>query len=67
MCGTIIGLAGAFALSQLLKSFLFGVTQHDPVVLVATPLVLVSVALTAMWVPARRASRVDPAAALRSE
>ena len=67
MCGTVIGLAGAFGLSQLLKGFLFGVTQHDPVVLVATPLVLVSVALTAMWVPARRASRVDPATALRSE
>jgi len=67
MCGTIIGLAGAFGLSQLLNGFLFGVTQHDPVVLVATPLVLVSVALTAMWVPSRRASRVDPATALRSE
>jgi len=67
MCGTFIGLAGAFGLSQLLKGFLFGVTEHDPAVLVATPLVLVSVALTAMWVPARRASRVDPATALRSE
>ena len=67
MCGTVIGLAGAFGLSQLLKGFLFGVTQHDPVVVVATPLVLVSIALTAMWVPARRASRVDPATALRSE
>ena len=67
MCGTLIGLAGAFGLSQLLKGLLFGVTPHDPLVLVVTPLILVTIALTAMWVPAHRAMLIDPATTLRSE
>ena len=67
LCGAVVGLAGAFGLSQVLKSFLFGVTPHDPLVLVATPVVLVAVALMAMWVPARRATKLNPAATLRSE
>ena len=67
LCGTIVGLAGAFGLSQVLKSFLFGVTPHDPLVLVVTPFALIAVALVAMWVPAQRATRLDPATTLRSE
>jgi putative ABC transport system permease protein len=67
LCGTVVGLAGAFGLSQLLRGFLFGVTPHDPLVLVATPFVLIAVALMAMWVPAYRATRLDPATTLRSE
>jgi ABC-type lipoprotein release transport system permease subunit len=50
-----------------LRSFLFGVTPHDPLVLVATPFALVAVAVVAMWVPAHRATRLDPAMTLRSE
>jgi putative ABC transport system permease protein len=67
LCGTVVGLAGAFGLSRVLRSFLFGVTPHDPLVLVVTPLVLIAVALMAMWVPAHRATRLDPATTLRSE
>jgi putative ABC transport system permease protein len=67
ICGTVIGLAGAFGLSQLLKNFLFGVTPYDPVVLVAVPVILVVVALVATWVPARHATRIDPAVTLRAE
>jgi ABC-type antimicrobial peptide transport system permease subunit len=67
VCGTVVGLAGAFWLSRVLRSFLFGVTPHDPLVLVATPVVLIAVALMAMWVPAHRATRLDLATTLRSE
>jgi ABC-type antimicrobial peptide transport system permease subunit len=67
LCGTSVGLAGAFGLSQVLRSFLFGVTPHDPLVLVVTPVVLIAVALMAMWLPAHRAARLDPATTLRSE
>jgi putative ABC transport system permease protein len=67
LCGTAVGLAGAFGLARVLRSFLFGVTPHDPLVLVVTPLVLIAVALMAMWVPAHRATRLDPATTLRSE
>ena len=67
LCGTSVGLAGAFGLSRVLRSFLFGVTPHDPLVLVVTPFVLIAIALVAMWVPAHRATRLDPATTLRSE
>ena len=49
------------------SSFLFGVTPRDPLVFVAVPLVLSAVALLAVWLPARRASRIDPIIALRAE
>lgn len=67
LCGTSVGLAGAFGLSRVLRSFLFGVTPHDPLVLVVTPVVLIAVALMAMWLPAHRATLLDPATTLRSE
>ena len=65
--GTVVGLAGAMLLTGLLKSMLFGVGAHDTVTFAAVPLVLVSVALLAAYLPARRASRMAPVEALRAD
>jgi predicted permease len=67
IAGVAIGLAAAFGLSRLLESFLFHVTPHDPFAFTVTPAVLAFVALVAVWIPAKRASRVDPVEALRHE
>ncbi|HET9400397.1 MAG TPA: ABC transporter permease [Candidatus Acidoferrales bacterium] len=65
--GLAIGAAGALAASRLLKSILFHVGGADPVALGAVTIVLLAAAFLACYLPARRASRVDPMAALRSE
>lgn len=65
--GIVLGLIAAAALSRLMTAFLFEVTATDPVVFVAAPLVLAGVALLAVWLPAYRASRVDPIEALRRD
>ncbi|HEV2843996.1 MAG TPA: ABC transporter permease, partial [Thermoanaerobaculia bacterium] len=64
--GLALGLAGAFALTRLLAGILFGVETTDPLTFVGVPIVLVLVTLAACWLPARRAARLDPLAALRS-
>jgi putative ABC transport system permease protein len=67
LIGVLIGGGGAFWLTHLLAGFLFGVKPLDPVSFIATPLVLSVVALFSIWMPAIRATRVDPMAALRIE
>ena len=65
--GTGLGLAVALAVTRLLAGFLHGVSPFDPATFIAVPLVLGATALFACWLPARRATRVDPMVALRSE
>jgi putative ABC transport system permease protein len=65
--GLAAGLAGALALTGVLSKLLYGVSATDPLTFVGVAVVLAAVALLANWIPARRAARVDPAIALRSE
>jgi putative ABC transport system permease protein len=65
--GVAIGFAGAFALSRSLRSLLYGVTPGDPLTFGLMAAGLVGVAVAACWIPARRATRVDPLVALRTE
>ncbi|MHC4308314.1 MAG: ABC transporter permease [Planctomycetota bacterium] len=67
LVGVIIGVAGALALTRLLKSFLYGVTTTDPVTFIAVSLLLIAVGLIACYIPARRATKIDPMSALRYE
>jgi putative ABC transport system permease protein len=67
LVGVVLGIAAAFGLTRFLASFLFGVKSWDPVVFIAVPLVLASVALLAVWLPATRASKLNPMQALRVE
>ncbi|HXV87300.1 MAG TPA: ABC transporter permease [Gemmatimonadales bacterium] len=65
--GAVIGTAGAVAVTRLIRSFLYGMDPADPVTFGAVAGLLVTVALAASWLPARRASRLDPMEALRYE
>ncbi|MDP9003828.1 MAG: hypothetical protein M3N12_03445, partial [Verrucomicrobiota bacterium] len=62
-----IGVVGAFAATRLLNSLLFGVGAADPVTFIAIVLLVSGVAFIAAWLPARRATSVDPIVALRAE
>ncbi len=65
--GVAAGLSGALALGRLVASLLYGVKAHDTTTLLAAALLLIAVALGASWIPAWRASRVNPMLALRHE
>jgi ABC-type antimicrobial peptide transport system permease subunit len=67
LIGVAIGLGSAFELTRFLAAFLFGVNVRDPMAFTAIPLALGSVALLAIWLPALRASKLDPIRALRYE
>jgi putative ABC transport system permease protein len=67
MIGVLVGTALALALSRVIATLLYGVSAADPATFVLVPLVLLSIAAAACYVPARRATRVDPIVALRAE
>ena len=67
VAGVIVGLAGAAGVTRVLQRFLFGVTPTDPIAFTIVTLLLMAVGLMAAWLPARRATRIDPCAALRAE
>ena len=67
LCGAGVGLIAATAMNRLISSMLFGLTPSDPKALFIATAVLLAVAVLAAWLPARRASKVDPMVALRCE
>jgi len=67
LIGIVIGLTAAFALTRTLEAMLFEVSPTDPLTFLAVPLILLAVALLASYMPARRATKVDPLVALRYE
>jgi putative ABC transport system permease protein len=67
LIGVGFGLVGAFALTRLLIGLLFEVSPIDPLTFATIPVLLVGVTILASWLPARRASRLDPIVALRAD
>jgi predicted permease len=67
LIGVVVGLAAAFAFTRVLSSLLFGVSAGDPMTFILMPLLLIGVALLASFNPARKATKIDPVIALRSE
>ena len=65
--GLVIGIAGAWSLTGIMESVLFDIGARDPVSFLLGPIALTLVAVAACWIPARRATRVDPVTVLREE
>jgi putative ABC transport system permease protein len=65
--GIVVGLVGSFLLTRTMRSLLFEVSPTDPVIVCSVVLLLILIAMLASYIPARRATRVDPMIALRSE
>jgi putative ABC transport system permease protein len=66
LAGVVLGFGAAFAGSRLVESLLYGVSPRDPAIFAWTTLTLLGVALLACWLPARRASRINPVETLRA-
>jgi putative ABC transport system permease protein len=67
IAGSVIGVVGAFLLRKIMASFLYGLSANDPFILCVVPCVMVLVIVLACWLPARRATKIDPTMALRYE
>ena len=67
LAGIVLGVGAALAMSKVIGSLLYGVSPHDPLTFVAASVLLLLVAATATWIPARRATRIEPMEALRYE
>ena len=67
VAGSILGVTGAFFLRRIMANLLYGLSRNDPVILVTVPFVMIFVVLLACWIPARRATKIDPLVALRYE
>ena len=65
--GLAVGILASLGLTRYMASFLFGVTPRDPLTLAAVPILLGAVSALALWLPARRATNIDPMEALRQE
>jgi ABC-type lipoprotein release transport system permease subunit len=65
LAGVVVGIAGAYGLTRLMESLLFQVKATDPATFAGVALLFLLVALAASWIPARRATCIDPMAALR--
>ena len=65
--GVVVGLGAAFLLTRWVKSMLYGIARYEPFTLLSAAILLMAVALGASWIPALRASKMDPMRALRSE
>jgi ABC-type antimicrobial peptide transport system permease subunit len=67
LIGIVIGVVSALALQRVIGKLLFGISPTDPLTFTMIAFLLIGVALLACWIPARRATKVDPLTALRSE
>jgi ABC-type antimicrobial peptide transport system permease subunit len=65
VAGCVVGAVGVAAVSRLVRSVLFGIAPQDPLTLMTTAAVLLTAVLAASWLPARRAARINPVAAMR--
>jgi putative ABC transport system permease protein len=65
--GSILGVTGAFFLRRIMANLLYGLSRNDPVILLTVPFLMIFVVLLACWIPARRATKIDPLVALRYE